>query len=312
MNLNNRFQLDILNCGHAVPATEPIKIIKKILGGSILVCEAVRLKGDLSFEKMVRKNDNGMDLVHYHNAFEIYYLQDGKRGYDIRNKSFRVEKGNIILINKYKKHKTFNPGKGYFKRVLIKFKESSLGSFSGENFDLLHCFNKGINIIRMDAKSRIMIENIFTQMENEKRKKQSGKSIYLKTLLTELLIYINRYIEGNIDHRERGYHVKIVKIMNYIDQNYYKDLTLSWLADKFSYSSSYLSSLFKEKSNYTITEYINNVRIKEAQNLLLNKDLNITKISEAIGYNTLVHFERNFKKITGFTPTTYRKCYKNN
>lgn len=278
-----------------------------------MVCKAEKLAGELSFENMSRLNDNGMSSVHYHNAYEIYYLQDGNRGYDIKDKTFKVNKGNLILIDKYKRHKTFNYDNNSFNRMLVKFKESSLGSFKQDNYDLLSSFNKGINIIKFDAKDRLMIENIFAKMEAEKKKKNPGQKIYLKTLLIELLIYINRYVDGkNINHQEKDYHVKIVEIMNYIDQNYYKDLTLSKLADKFSYSSSYLSSLFTKKSDYTITEYINNTRVKEAQNLLLKGKDNITQVSEKVGYNNLVHFGRNFKKITGLTPSEYRKCYKVN
>ncbi|RCW61840.1 MULTISPECIES: AraC family transcriptional regulator [Halanaerobium] len=278
-----------------------------------MVCKAEQLKGDLSFENLSKLNDNGMSSVHYHNAYEIYYLQDGNRGYDIKDKTFRVKKGNLILIDKFKRHKTFNDSNDSFNRMLVKFKETSLGSFKQGDYDLLSSFNKDINIIQFDAKDRIMVENIFAKMEAEKRKNKPGQNLYLKTLLIELLIYVNRYVDGKyIDQKERDYHVKIVEIMNYIDQNFYKKLTLSKLADKFSYSSSYLSSLFKEKSDYTITEYINNTRIKEAQNLLLKGKDNITKISERVGYNNLVHFGRNFKKITGLTPSEYRKCYKNN
>lgn len=278
-----------------------------------MVCKAEKLKGELSFENMSRINDNGMSSVHYHNAYEIYYLQDGNRGYDIKDKTFKVNKGNLILINKFKRHKTFNYDNNSFNRMLVKFKETSLGSFKNEDYDLLSLFNKGINIIQFDAKDRIMIENIFAKMEAEKRKDKPGKQLYLKTLLMELLIYINRYVEGKVDdQKESNYHVKIVEIMNYIDQNYDKELTLSKLADQFSYSSSYLSSLFKKKSDYTITEYINNTRIKEAQNLLLNGKENITQVSEKVGYNNLVHFGRNFKKITGLTPSEYRKCYRKN
>ncbi|MTI60448.1 MAG: helix-turn-helix domain-containing protein [Firmicutes bacterium] len=270
------------------------------------------LDSDLSYERLVRTEKHAMSSVHHHNSFEIYYLQEGERGYDIEDKTFNVRKGDIILINKYKPHKTFYTGKDHFKRMLLKFKESSLGDFSGKkDDDLLECFNKGINILRLDAQNQIMIENIFAQMNKEQAKIRYGHNIYLKILLIELLIFINRIIKGKWSElEETRYHVKIVEIMNYIDNNYYRDLKLSKLSDKFAYSSNYLSSLFKKITGSTLTQYINNVRIREAQNLLLYTDLNITQISEKVGYNNLIHFERTFKKLIELSPSNYRKCFK--
>lgn len=272
-------------------------------------CEV--LDSDLSYERLVKTEKRAMPSIHHHNSFEIYYLQEGERGYDIGDKTFNVKKGNIILINKYKPHKTFYTGKDHFKRMLLKFKESSLGNFSGHSDDLLECFNKGINILKLDTQSQIMIENIFAQMNKEKAKNRYGRDIYLKILLIELLIFINRVIESKWKEiEENSYHIKIVELMNYIDENYYRDLKLGELSDKFSYSSNYLSSLFKKTTGNTLTQYINSVRIREARNLLLNTNLNITQISEKVGYNSLIHFERSFKKLIELSPSNYRKCYK--
>lgn len=263
----------------------------------------------MAFETMVKNQDQGMPFVHHHNSYEIYYLQEGKRMYEIEDKSFQVNNGNIILINKYKPHKTFYTGK--FKRMLLKFKESSLGNFPDQNQNLLECFEKGINILRLESREQIMIENIFTQMNKEKHKTRYGREMYLNILLMELLIIINRLINGKVREKEESeYHIKIVEIINYINQNYYKDIKLSMLSDKFAYSSSYLSFLFKKTTGSTLTQYINNKRIKAAKNLLLNTDLNITEISEKVGYNNLIHFERSFKRLVELSPSKYRKCYK--
>lgn len=281
-----------------------------ISGGKSMLCKAENLEQNFSFEKKSKKRDNGMKYPHYHNAFEIYYLQDGSRGYDIENKTFKVKKGSLILIKKHIKHKTFITESQYFKRFLIKFKKSYLDSFETENNKVISRFNKDFYHIPLEVETRIMVENILNQMNNEVRKDSFAKDIYLKTLLIELLIFINRYLNSkNIDKQKRKYHLKIVKIMNYIEKNYYLDLSLDDLAKKFSYNSSYLSTLFKKKTGHTITEYKNNIRIKEAQNHLLNNKENISEISEKVGYNNLVHFERIFKDRTGLSPSEYRKFY---
>lgn len=276
-----------------------------------MVCRAETLTEELSFEKLLKEKDQGMQVPHYHNAYEIYYLQDGSRGYDFKDKTLKLNKGNLLLINKHIKHQTFITDSQYFNRFLIKFKESSLGNFNQQENNLLSLFDKDFKQIDLEVETRIMVESILSQMNKEAEKNSYARDIYLRTLLIELLIIINRYFNNkDIDKKESNYHLKIVKIMDYIEKNYQLDLSLNRLAEQFSYSSSYLSTLFKEKTDYTITEYINNIRIKEAQNLLLSRKDKIGEIAEKVGYNNLVHFGRNFKARTGLSPSEYRKCYR--
>ena len=276
-----------------------------------MLCKAETLEQELSFERLLKREDQGMNWPHFHNAYEIYYLQDGSRGYDFKDKSFNVKKGDLILIKEGVKHQTFVRDKSYFNRFLVKFKADSLGQFGGKEADLLSNFKKDYYHLRLEINDRMMIENILTRMEMESKKNDFGRKIYLKLLISELLILINRYLKSKNNQGSRDhYHLKIMEIMKFIEDNFSQNFSLNQLAAKFSYSSSYLSTLFKEKTGYTVTEYINSVRIKEAQNLLLKNKYNVSQVAEKVGYNNLIHFGRNFKDRTGLSPSDYRKAYK--
>lgn len=96
-------------------------------------------------------------------------------------------------------------------------------------------------------------------------------------------------------------------VMNYVNEHYAEDLYLDILAQKLNLSGGYLSSYFKEKTGMNIVDYINEIRIIKATDLLESNRLKIHDVAEAVGYRNNTSFNRMFKKYTGVTPTEFRK-----
>ena len=97
------------------------------------------------------------------------------------------------------------------------------------------------------------------------------------------------------------------KIMEFIDQNYMFEISITNLSEKFNLTPNYISSLFHKKTKMRILDYIAKVRISKAQSLLIETDLNVKDISEAVGYRSTRYFTNLFKSSTGETPSEYRK-----
>lgn len=96
-------------------------------------------------------------------------------------------------------------------------------------------------------------------------------------------------------------------VMDYVNEHYAEDLYLDVLAQKLNLSGGYLSSYFKEKTGMNIVDYINEIRIIKATDLLEKNRLKIHDVAEAVGYRNNTSFNRMFKKYTGVTPTEFRK-----
>ncbi|MGL6174164.1 MAG: AraC family transcriptional regulator [Cellulosilyticaceae bacterium] len=100
----------------------------------------------------------------------------------------------------------------------------------------------------------------------------------------------------------------INKIIEYIDECYAdSNLGLGMVASQFNISEGYISSLFKEQTGINFTEYVENLRINKACNLLKDTELNINDIGEQVGYNSVQSFRRAFKRIHGISPSELRK-----
>ena len=102
--------------------------------------------------------------------------------------------------------------------------------------------------------------------------------------------------------------IDIHSIIQYIAENYNKELYLEGMAHEFNTSGKYLSKLFISKLGISFLEYLNNLRINKAKILLVETKKTITEIYQEVGFNNRNTFMRVFKKVMGLNPSDYRKA----
>ena len=110
--------------------------------------------------------------------------------------------------------------------------------------------------------------------------------------------------------RERGRHetgtALLTQILSYVNDNYQGDCSLDSIADALRYEKTYISKFFSRNVGITLAEYILQLRLARACNLLLNTDENIIDVGAASGFNSSRTFNRNFLEHYGVTPSRYR------
>ena len=99
------------------------------------------------------------------------------------------------------------------------------------------------------------------------------------------------------------------QIITYINHNYNTDLSLTALSETFNLSAPYLSKIFKARHNIGVTEYITQVRIENAKEMLKNTHLPIKTVGEKSGFTTYSSFSRVFKKECGMSAKDYRNQF---
>ena len=99
----------------------------------------------------------------------------------------------------------------------------------------------------------------------------------------------------------------IKKAVLLIQQNYSEDIGLEWLAGKLWVNSSYLSRLFSQEIGQSLTAYINQYRIEQAKRMISGSNMKLYEVAEKTGFSSSIVFSSVFKKITGETPTEYKK-----
>ncbi|UQZ35525.1 DNA-binding response regulator [Paenibacillus sp. PK3_47] len=108
--------------------------------------------------------------------------------------------------------------------------------------------------------------------------------------------------------KNRGGTPALTKILQYIDEHYSRQLTLTEVAKEFHFNPSYLSNYFALHNKEGFNEYLNRVRINKACLLLKeNPGLSISEIGSQVGYSDHSYFTRVFRKLMAISPSQYRK-----
>jgi AraC-like DNA-binding protein len=100
--------------------------------------------------------------------------------------------------------------------------------------------------------------------------------------------------------------VEIWKARKFIEEHSGEELSLTRVAKVVNISANHLSEKFKQVTGVNFAEYIARTRFKNACDLLRNRNLRISEIAFAVGFQSLSQFNRVFKKLTGKSPTQYR------
>ncbi|MEC0111196.1 response regulator [Paenibacillus taichungensis] len=101
---------------------------------------------------------------------------------------------------------------------------------------------------------------------------------------------------------------KFKELLHYTDKNFHEELFLKDLSTKFFINVSYCCELFKKVTGMTFSQYITDLRMKKAVELLQNSNLTIAEVCKCVGYSDYFYFNKVFKRNMGCTPSKYRKA----
>lgn len=249
-------------------------------------------------EKICGVNDN-MVKAHYHDFFEIYYLDKGARNHVIYNKLYNIKAGELVIFAPYVMHYSYGDIDIPFDRTVLYFRPSKIMSES-----LLEHLKNGTGVYNLDDKLKSKIKDTLSLILNEQENNNKYNKEYMSLLLNQLLIEIVRHVENPIKAEKKE---RFSEVITYLHEHYQEDIKLDDIAKHFFISPYYLCREFKKYTNTTIVTYLNTIRIMYAQRKLIESKIPITDISQQSGFANVTHFNRVFKKITGFSPSEYRK-----
>jgi len=233
-----------------------------------------------------------MPSMHYHASYELYYLRTGNRDYFIEDKIFPVAAGDFVLIPPGKLHRT---GGEYGERILIGFTTDFLSTvYTTEVIDrLVACFSNWI--LTPSASQQKTCTDLLKRLLETKDKITSA------LLLGMLLLELDSYTKHTFDENP------INPFVSYINKNFADITSLEDIASHFYISKHHLCRIFKSAMKITVIDYLNQIRIKNACQMLSFTKKNISCIAEDCGFHSTAYFSRVFKEIIGTSPKEYRK-----
>lgn len=273
------------------------------LGNFMLDQAGIRMaQGSLiAAERVAGVNDN-MSKSHYHDYYELYFLEKGFRHHIEEEQLFHIQKDEFLLFAPYTMHHSYGDVDVPFQRIVLYFRTEC-----GVNETILNAIHTDPGVYRPSKEDLISIHALLNEIliteQSDDIYKEEALSILLNMLLLRIL-RVKKIVPVSLQH------TRITDVINYINEHYNEDITLEKLGNEFFISPYYLCREFKKYTNRTIIQYLNVTRIMKAQRQIMETDKTLTQIALDNGFSNLTHFNRVFKNVTTHTPSSYRKEYK--
>lgn len=134
-----------------------------------------------------------------------------------------------------------------------------------------------------------------------------SNEIYIEGVLMQLLSYLIESANTPYKEDQKNANIYINKAISYIHKNYQNPITVQEIADYLSLNRSYLTELFAKTVHFSPQQFLMKFRITKATEFLVDTELSIENIAYSCGYSNIYSFSKVFKKITGYSPSAYRK-----
>lgn len=154
----------------------------------------------------------------------------------------------------------------------------------------------GVPVDRTELKKAYFDTRVLTPKQHE-------SMIKLLSIFAQHLTMISNQI---VVQQQNAEPPVITKAKQFIQEHQTEDLSLGDVAKAVNTSTFYFCKMFKKYTGLNFTNYLSRLRIEKAKNLLLNPNLRVSEIAYEVGFQSLTHFNRVFKKIIGQSPTEYR------
>jgi len=249
---------------------------------------------------------------HIHDLYELYYFLEGDVTYYIEGQGYKIEAGDLLIINSKELHKPIFNSDVPYKRIVIHFTPWYISKYNTEDFNLLSCFENRkpgqYNKIPEDSLIKYKADKKFKKIIKFINSNKDGSKIMIETLFVQLLVSINKIFQEqekvNLDLIE--YDENVLKIIQYINDHLHKKITLDLLAKEFYLNKYYLSHLFKENTGFSVLQYINYKKIMKAKEFL-SHDLSCSEVCNRLNFGDYSNFYKAFKKNVGISPSKYQQ-----
>ncbi len=281
--------------------------------------EKISVKEDESFFIGIFQDNLEKSTWHYHNNYEISFITEGTGRRIVGDSIVEFQPGDLVFIGRNLPHvwiadkDSWTPSNRFLEMVFLQFTSEVLCQQLLALPEFKHVATalafseRGIQIVgqTLNEVSEIMLQlpymNSFERMLNFFKLMniigESDTNIQLAS--TEYLR--KRFITGS---------KRISRIHEFLMNNYREDVDLEKLAELVNMAKGSLCRFFKMNMGMTLFEYLNQIKVDFACKLLMDPDLSIMEVGFDSGFNNISHFNKQFRKITGLTPSEYRKQFK--
>lgn len=256
------------------------------------------------------------DQLHFHNAYEIALILKGNGRRIVGDSVDNFTDGDLTIIGPNLPHANYSDEKFHIREnntiiqgIVVYFEPDWIADkhlITTDFAPIKALFNQFKQGIKLKGRLSTKVTDLLVQIKNTEG---IASFIILFQILHAISLseeyvclsspgYANAYDEHSIK--------KIHEIYKYVMENFTKKISLDEVASIAHMTPPAFCKYFKSKTNKTFTNFVNEIRVGYACEILLNEDLDISQVSFQCGFNNFTSFNRNFKYYTKKTPSEYR------
>jgi YesN/AraC family two-component response regulator len=221
--------------------------------------------------------------------------------------SFQTNDNNQLMLSPQQEHEFYVNLQAGNVTEALKIVQRALAQLLKREAVLVQYHNFAKEIINKTA-------NAMTVLQVDSQKINIPVPVHEQILSCFTFQQISEFLEGFLTSsasmirekkEERDYITHFV--VEFLKENYAQDISLELMAEKLNITGGYLSTYFKDKTGTNFIDYLNEVRITKAQEMLRHSNRKIQEVAKRSGYQNMNSFNRMFKKFSGITPSEFRK-----
>jgi len=253
---------------------------------------------------------------HYHAQYELIYISQSNGIRFVGDSVSQFLPGDLVLVGPYLPHLWLNDASFQsdtqtkkVNTIVIKFTDNFMGEGTFNNSEFLEIGNMleqskyGIHFGKSISKvlhKEILEINSLSPAE---------QSIKLLEFLYRLSLAEDKSILSSTDMRQYSTEnsERIDTVLKYISDNYANNIDLNSISEIACMTTNSFCRFFKRTTNKSFTQFLNEVRIKNASRMLIQEKYNVSEVCYVVGYNSITNFNKQFKQIMGTSPKNYRE-----
>lgn len=251
-------------------------------------------------------------LAHWHRELELVFVCEGEIRIGINHEIKIMKKGDLCIIDSSDIH--FYDSKDLHSYIIIVIFNPAFIGFRAAGLSHQHFLNPYIEhsfLKSIEPGFPEKIRDLFISITREYDNESPYYDMYIKSNLLALWTLFHRHfptIPANIDKRpDHLPYVKAIKAsISFLENNYSNPVTLESLSGHVNLSPFYFSRLFKKISGMNFKEYLDNLRVEKAENMIKDRSGTISQIALDCGFNSIRTFNRVFKAVKGYPPSKAR------
>jgi len=246
---------------------------------------------------------------HFHEEMEFLWVRAKEKRIWVDNSEYTLQENDVVFFAPYVPHKTRTPKGGQsFLLQCNPFAESN-----GVSLPFLPpSQRKNFFIFRVGTLENKNVLSIFQRLREEHLSKANAHRAFIRALIMELFAYLYRYEIlpdpeiPNVSKEKQA----VLPVLEYIQNHFTEPVSLAQISEILHVDKSYFCRLFKRAIGVSFLEYVYFLRLKRAEELLLQTEKTVTEIAYETGFPSSAYFTKVFKQRKGYTPTFYKKLQK--